>query len=36
VSRAALAYDATVDDGAEITTKLCQLAAIGTIARDGV
>ena len=34
VSRAGLAYDATVDDGAKITTKLGQLAAIGIIARD--
>ena len=34
VSRASLAYDATVDDGAKITTKLGQLAAIGIIARD--
>jgi hypothetical protein len=34
VSRAALAYDATVDDGAKITTKLGQLAALGIIARD--
>lgn len=36
VSRAALAYDASVDDGAKITTKLGQLAAAGIIARDGV
>ena len=36
VSRAALAYDASVDDGAKITTKLGQLAAVGIIARDGV
>ncbi|MBY0352201.1 head decoration protein [Tabrizicola sp.] len=36
VSRAALAYDATVDDGAKITTKIGQLAAVGIIARDGV
>jgi hypothetical protein len=36
VSRAGLAYDATVDDGAKITTKLGQLAAVGIIARDGV
>ena len=36
VSRASLAYDATVDDGAKITTKLGQLAAVGIIARDGV
>ena len=36
VSRAELAYDATVDDGAKITTKIGQLAAAGIIARDGV
>ena len=36
VSRAGLAYDATVDDGAKITTKIGQLAAVGIIARDGV
>jgi len=36
VSRAGLAYDATVDDGAKITTKLGQLAAVGIIPRDGV
>ncbi|GGW46134.1 hypothetical protein GCM10011452_37660 [Gemmobacter lanyuensis] len=36
VSRAALAYDATVDDGAKITTKIGQLAAAGIVARDGV
>ena len=36
VSRAELAYDATVDDGAKIATKLGQLAAVGIIARDGV
>ncbi len=34
VSRASLAYDATVDDGAKITTKIGQLAAVGIIARD--
>lgn len=34
VSRAALAYDVTVNDGAKITTKLGQLAAVGIIARD--
>jgi hypothetical protein len=34
VSRAALAYDATVDDGAKIVTKIGQLAAAGIIARD--
>ena len=36
VSRAGLAYDATVDDGAKITTKIGQLAAAGIAARDGV
>jgi hypothetical protein len=36
VSRAGLAYDGTVDDGAKITTKIGQLAAVGIIARDGV
>lgn len=36
VSRAGLAYDGTVDDGAKITTKLGQLATVGIIARDGV
>jgi hypothetical protein len=36
VSRAALAYDATVDDSAKIITKIGQLAAVGIIARDGV
>ena len=36
VSRAELAYDASVDDGAKITTKLGQLAAVGIVARDGV
>lgn len=34
VSRAALAYDATVDDAPKITTKLGQLAVLGIIARD--
>ncbi len=34
VSRAALAYDGTVDDGAKITTKIGQLAAAGIIARN--
>jgi hypothetical protein len=34
VSRAALAYDATVDDAAKITTKIGQLAAAGIIARN--
>ena len=36
VSREGLAYDATVDDGAKITTKIGQLATVGIIARDGV
>ena len=36
ISRAELAYDASVNDGAKITTKLGQLAAVGIIARDGV
>ena len=36
VSRAALAYGATVDDGTKIAAKLTQLAAAGIIARDGV
>ncbi len=34
ISRAALAYDATVDDGTKITTKIGQLAAAGIIARN--
>ena len=34
VSRAALIYDATVDDGAKIITKIGQLAAAGIVARD--
>jgi hypothetical protein len=34
VSRAALAYDATVDDGAKIITKIGQLAGAGILARD--
>lgn len=34
VSRAGLAYDASVDDGSKITAKLSQLAAAGIIARD--
>jgi hypothetical protein len=34
VSRAALAYDATVDDAGKITTKVGQLAAAGIIARN--
>ena len=36
VSRAGLAYEATVNDAAKITAKIAQLAAIGIIARDGV
>ncbi len=34
VSRAALAYDATINDAGKITTKLGQLATVGIIARD--
>ncbi|WP_323034913.1 head decoration protein [Pararhodobacter sp.] len=34
VSRASLTYDASVDDGAKITTKIGQLAAAGIVARD--
>ena len=34
VSRAALAYDGSVDDAAKITAKIGQLAARGIIARD--
>ena len=34
VSRAGLAYEATVNDAAKITAKLGQLAALGIIARD--
>ena len=34
VSRAALTYDATVDDAAKITTKIGQLANLGIIARQ--
>jgi hypothetical protein len=34
VSRAALAYDGTVDDAAKITTKISQLAALGIVVRD--
>ena len=36
VSRAGLAYGATVDDSTKITAKIAQLAAVGIIARDGV
>ena len=36
VSRAALAYGATVDDGTKIAAKITQLATVGIIARDGV
>lgn len=34
VSRAALAYDGTVDDGAKITAKIAQLEALGILVRD--
>jgi hypothetical protein len=34
LSRAALAYDASVDDAAKITTKISQLTALGLIVRD--
>ncbi len=34
VSRAGLAYDATVNAAAKITTKITELAALGIIARD--
>jgi hypothetical protein len=34
VSRSALAYDASVDDAAKITTKISQLGALGIIVRD--
>lgn len=34
LSRAALAYDGTVDDAAKITTKIGQLTALGLIVRD--
>jgi hypothetical protein len=34
VSRAALAYDSTVDDAAKITTKIGQLASLGILPRD--
>ena len=36
VSRAALAYEATVNDAAKISAKVTQLAAVGIVARDGV
>ena len=36
VSRAELAYEATVNDAAKIAAKITQLAAVGIIARDGV
>ena len=36
VSRAALAYEATVNDAAKIAAKITQLGAVGIIARDGV
>lgn len=34
LSRAALAYDGSVDDAAKITTKIGQLTALGLIVRD--
>ena len=34
VSRAALVFDATVDDGVKIATKHGQLAALGIVSRD--
>ena len=34
VSKAALVFDATVDDAAKTTTKHSQLAALGILARD--
>ena len=34
VSKAALVFDATVDDGAKVATKHGQLAALGIIPRD--
>ncbi len=34
VSRAGLAYDATVNDAAKISAKITELAALGIIARD--
>ncbi|MGI3212903.1 head decoration protein [Roseovarius tibetensis] len=34
VSRAALAYDASVDDAAKIATKISQLTALGIVVRD--
>ena len=36
VSRAGLAYEATVNDTTKINAKITQLAAVGIIARDGV
>lgn len=36
VSRAGLAFDATVNDGTKITAKLTQLASAGIVTRDGV
>ena len=36
VSRAALAYEATVNDAAKIAAKITQLGAVGIIVRDGV
>jgi hypothetical protein len=34
LSRAALAYDGSVDDAAKVTTKISQLTALGLIVRD--
>lgn len=34
VARGLLSFDATVDDGAKITTKHNQLASLGIVARD--
>lgn len=34
IARSALLYDTTVDNGAKITAKLGELAALGIIARD--
>lgn len=36
VSRAGLAFDASVNDGTKITTKLTQLASAGIVTRYGV
>ena len=34
LSRAALVYDGTVDDGAKITAKIAELEALGILVRD--